>query len=244
MEGRSFNGRGGGRGRGGGGFAGRGRDGENDDEKSFTDDKPKEFYIPPDPSTNEAEIFNTGIESGINFQKYDKIPVKVTGDDIPPPVMSFKTSGLSDFLLQNIEKCGYKDPTPIQKTAIPIVQAKRDLMACAQTGSGKTAAFILPILNALLTDPTDMKVGKPQVVIISPTRELTIQVICFVKQPLDDFIFFLIEHNIVPDIHRGTEIRIQQLPENGCYLWWHRYAISKWLDICKIVPDEISAKLN
>ncbi|XP_037042956.1 ATP-dependent RNA helicase vasa [Bradysia coprophila] len=142
----------------------------------FKDDKPREFYIPPDPSTDEREIFSTGIESGLNFAKYDKIPIKVTGRDTPKPILNFRDSGLSDYLLTNVAKCGYKEPTPIQKTAIPIIKAKRDLMACAQTGSGKTAAFILPILNALLSEPMDMKVSKPQVVIISPTRELAIQI--------------------------------------------------------------------
>lgn len=112
----------------------------------------------------------------MNFEKYDKIPIKVTGNDTPKPILSFRESGLSDLLLTNVGKCGYKEPTPIQKTAIPIVKAKRDLMACAQTGSGKTAAFILPILNALLSEPTDLKISKPQAIIISPTRELTNQV--------------------------------------------------------------------
>lgn len=91
--------------------------------------------------------------------------------------MQFRNSGLSDFLCTNVEKCGYKEPTPIQKTAIPIILAKRDLMACAQTGSGKTAAFILPILHLLLTEERDLTTGRPHVVIISPTRELAIQVI-------------------------------------------------------------------
>jgi len=52
----------------------------------------------------------------------------------------------------------------------------RDLMACAQTGSGKTAAFLLPIINALLNDTEHITPGRPQVLIISPTRELCIQV--------------------------------------------------------------------
>lgn len=156
----------------------------------------KEFYIPPDPSSDEKEIFGQGITSGLNFSKYDKIPVKVTGGNPPKPIMNFGDSGLTDFLLQNIAKSGYTDPTPIQKTAIPIIMAKRDLMACAQTGSGKTAAFILPILNTLLNESLEVLIGRPQVVIISPTRELTSQVSCL----LTTTSFHHEQNDIVADI--------------------------------------------
>jgi probable ATP-dependent RNA helicase DDX4 len=82
--------------------------------------------------------------------------------------------------LDNIEKSGYKKPTPIQKYAIPCVLAKRDLMGCAQTGSGKTAAFLLPIIHSLLEDGAEPNMGAspqtPQAVIVAPTRELAIQI--------------------------------------------------------------------
>ena len=55
--------------------------------------------------------------------------------------------GLADVVIQNVQKSNYTTPTPVQKYAIPIITEGRDLMACAQTGSGKTAAFLLPILN-------------------------------------------------------------------------------------------------
>lgn len=109
--------------------------------------------------------------------------------------MRFREAGLSSFLCTNVEKSGYIEPTPIQKTAIPIVMAKRDLMACAQTGSGKTASFILPILHTLLTEKKDASSGKPHVVIISPTRELTSQV--FIRLPYNMSILFNV---IVADI--------------------------------------------
>lgn len=83
-------------------------------------------------------------------------------------------------MVENILKSGYKKPTPIQKHALPIIMGGRDLMGCAQTGSGKTAAFLIPIINVLLQDPRDLVTGpsgaQPQVLIVSPTRELTMQI--------------------------------------------------------------------
>ena len=88
--------------------------------------------------------------------------------------------GLRQLLRDNVAKSGYKKPTPIQKYAIPIIMNKRDLMACAQTGSGKTAAFLLPILHNILEDECDPHTGdapqKPQAVVVAPTRELALQI--------------------------------------------------------------------
>lgn len=100
----------------------------------------------------------------------------MTGENCPAPISCFNESGLSSFLLNNVRKSGYNRPTPIQKNAIPIVLSQRDVMGCAQTGSGKTAAFLLPILHTLLLENRTMIVGKPHVVIVPPTRELAIQI--------------------------------------------------------------------
>lgn len=106
--------------------------------------------------------------------------VKCSGDNAPPPATSFESMGLRQLLRDNVDKSGYKKPTPIQKYAIPIIMNKRDLMACAQTGSGKTAAFLLPILHNILEDECDPHTGdapqKPQAVIVAPTRELALQI--------------------------------------------------------------------
>uniref|UniRef100_A0A1L8DJ02 RNA helicase n=1 Tax=Nyssomyia neivai TaxID=330878 RepID=A0A1L8DJ02_9DIPT len=143
---------------------------------SVTDEKPKEFYIPPELPTDENEIFSSKINQGVNFGEFQKIPVKVSGENLPTPINDFPSSGLREFLLTNVEKSGYTVPTPIQKHSIPVIMSGRDLMGCAQTGSGKTAAFLLPIINALLNDNRDLTIGQPHVLIITPTRELCIQI--------------------------------------------------------------------
>lgn len=100
----------------------------------------------------EDQLFAQGITTGINFSKYKSIPVQVTDtarNQAPAKCETFEQCGLNSFLLDNIKSANYTTPTPIQQNAIPIIKAKRDLMACAQTGSGKTAAFLLPMIDAL-----------------------------------------------------------------------------------------------
>jgi ATP-dependent RNA helicase RhlE len=86
--------------------------------------------------------------------------------------MSFGTFGLHPTLLGAIHTLGYIDPTPIQKAAIPAILTGRDLIGCAQTGTGKTAAYLLPLLHRLLHDAA----RGPRVLIVLPTRELAVQV--------------------------------------------------------------------
>lgn len=70
--------------------------------------------------------------------------IAVSGENPPAAVATFEAAGLRQLLLGNVAKSGYTKPTPIQKVAIPMAMMKRDMMSCAQTGSGKTAAFLLP----------------------------------------------------------------------------------------------------
>ena len=91
--------------------------------------------------------------------------------------MTFRDLGLDDSLLRALQSEGYTQPTPIQEQAIPIVLQGDDLIACAQTGTGKTAAFALPILQYLLETPKDTGRLRPiRSLILSPTRELAIQI--------------------------------------------------------------------
>lgn len=143
----------------------------------------------------ELELFGTADDTlfqstGINFDNYDEIPVEASGDNVPEPVTTFTSPPLEKHLLSNITLARYLKPTPVQKYSIPIVAEKRDLMACAQTGSGKTGGFLFPILSEMYLngpspDPPVMKSGPqrfqghkahPQALILAPTRELVSQI--------------------------------------------------------------------
>ncbi len=87
--------------------------------------------------------------------------------------MSFSTLKLHPNLLQGIKELGFARPTPIQADAIPPALAGRDVLACAMTGSGKTAAFLLPILHQLMDKPR----GKTRALVLTPTRELAAQIL-------------------------------------------------------------------
>ncbi|KAH7408898.1 ATP-dependent RNA helicase ded1 [Cadophora sp. MPI-SDFR-AT-0126] len=137
------------------------------------------FGIADDPSKQ---------QTGINFEKYDDIPVEASGTNVPEPVLRFTNPPLDDHLIRNIELAHYKVPTPVQKYSIPIVMGGRDLMACAQTGSGKTGGFLFPILSqAFIHGPSPAPAGSganfgrqrkayPTSLILAPTRELVSQI--------------------------------------------------------------------
>jgi ATP-dependent RNA helicase RhlE len=90
--------------------------------------------------------------------------------------MHFQDLKLIAPLLRAVEAEGYTSPTPIQEHAIPHVLAGSDLIACAQTGTGKTAAFALPILQRLMQAPRKQASPAPRVLVLSPTRELAAQI--------------------------------------------------------------------
>ena len=88
--------------------------------------------------------------------------------------MSFADLGLSDELLRALSDSAYSEPTPIQQQAIPSVLMGRDLIGIAQTGTGKTAAFVLPMIDVLHHGRTRARM--PRSLILEPTRELAAQV--------------------------------------------------------------------
>ena len=88
-----------------------------------------------------------------------------------PTSLSFDDLSLSAPIIKALNKVGYETPSPIQAEIIPFVAAGRDVIGQAQTGTGKTAAFALPLLSKI-----DLKIKTPQILVLAPTRELAIQV--------------------------------------------------------------------
>lgn len=87
--------------------------------------------------------------------------------------LSFRDIGVSEALVKDLAKAGLSSPTPIQAQAIPAALVGRDVIGCAQTGTGKTAAFVIPVIERLARLPK----GEPQALILAPTRELALQIL-------------------------------------------------------------------
>lgn len=90
--------------------------------------------------------------------------------------MTFKELGLNERVLKSLDGLNYINPTPIQEKSIPYILKKRDLLGCAQTGTGKTAAFALPIISNLINEQSGDFNRKIKVLILTPTRELALQI--------------------------------------------------------------------
>ncbi|HSH40936.1 MAG TPA: DEAD/DEAH box helicase [Arenicellales bacterium] len=123
--------------------------------------------------------------------------------------MSFEQLGLDSRILKAVKQSGFNQPTDIQTHAIPPALAGRDLMACAQTGTGKTAAFVLPILQRLLK-PAAGKGNGPRALVLTPTRELAQQV----SEAVAQFGRFcgLTTGNLVGGVSYGPQHRMLRKP--------------------------------
>jgi ATP-dependent RNA helicase RhlE len=108
----------------------------------------------------------------------DVVATVATAAAVVPTVsgVAFTDLGLSDSVLKALTAEGYVNPTPIQQKAIPEVLAGRDLLGCAQTGTGKTAAFALPMIERLMASNTARDARRPRALVLSPTRELSAQI--------------------------------------------------------------------
>ncbi len=131
--------------------------------------------------------------------------------------MSFKNLQLIEPVLQALAKEGYTIPTPIQEKSIPAILQKRDLQGCAQTGTGKTAAFVIPILQLMYEEKqtADQTSHHVKALILTPTRELAIQIGESIRAygrylPLRHHVIFggIPQHSQVQAIRRGVDILV------------------------------------
>jgi len=204
---------GGGSGYSGGGYGSRGPPRRN--EKGFHGDTRPDKRL-------EKQLFEKEIQqvTGINFDAYDNIPVETSGADTPSPIDKFDPEVIGDDLFRNVQLCGYAKPTPVQKYSIPIATANRDLMACAQTGSGKTAGFLFPIIMTMLrnggSEPEGGIRGRrtyPECLILAPTRELASQI----QEEAQKFLYCTGIASVV--CYGGADVRDQlRQIERGCDL--------------------------
>lgn len=139
--------------------------------------------------------------------------------------MKFSDFNFESNLQEGLDSMGFNTPTPIQEQAIPIILSKRDLIGCAQTGTGKTAAFLLPILNKLAKDPT----GSTNTLIIVPTRELALQI----DQALQGFSYFTSVSSLA--IYGGSD---------GSSFEREKRALSEGANIIIATPGRLMAHLN
>jgi hypothetical protein len=127
--------------------------------------QPVERYVPPPPPTSEADIFGEAVTRGENFGKYHRTQARCTPEGkivapfqsffIPPvlfegrvkPIELYEEANLGTQVLSNIRRAHFEEPTPIQRYALPCIQQRDDLTACAQTGSGKTVCDNLSVFE-------------------------------------------------------------------------------------------------
>src|SRR6201985_3601783 len=142
------------------------------------------------------------------------------------PTLTFKEFGLDESLLEGIEASGYENATPVQEQVIPLILSGKDIIASAQTGTGKTAAFLLPIVNRLLGSRHDDQVNA---LVIVPTRELAVQI----AQNLEGLSYFTPISSIA--VYGGGD---------GSSFSTEKQALSRGADIVICTPGRMIAHLN
>ncbi|MDP4244323.1 MAG: DEAD/DEAH box helicase [Bacteroidota bacterium] len=140
--------------------------------------------------------------------------------------MNFREFGLNDNLLEGIDASGYENATPVQEQVIPLILAGRDIIASAQTGTGKTAAFLLPIINNLMISRIEDQVNA---LVIVPTRELAVQI----AQNLEGLSYFTPISSIA--VYGGGD---------GSNFTTEKQALSRGADIVICTPGRMIAHLN
>jgi superfamily II DNA/RNA helicase len=141
--------------------------------------------------------------------------------------MLFTDLPLCDSLLDGLQAMNFKETTPIQEQAIPVILQKRDLIACAQTGTGKTAAFLLPLLNNLQTEPHEEH--KVNAIIMAPTRELAQQI----DQQMEGFSYFTPFSSVA--VYGGNDGEAWEIQKRG---------LTNGADVVVATPGRLLSHIN
>ena len=143
-------------------------------------------------------------------------------------IVKFSDFKFNHQLLEGLESMGFENLTPIQEQTIPLILEHKDLIACAQTGTGKTAAYLLPVLNKL-AETHDEDIHEINTIIIAPTRELALQI----DQQLEGFAYF-IDVSSLPVYGGGDGMGFEQ----------QKKALTKGADIIVATPGKLLSHLN
>ncbi|KAM6262152.1 putative ATP-dependent RNA helicase DDX59 isoform 1-T7 [Porphyrio hochstetteri] len=137
----------------------------------LTKDSQAETHLPDTPYSYRDHSFILGLQDEQIENLKQQLGIAVQGHQVPRPIVEFEHCGFPETLNHNLKNCGYEVPTPIQMQMIPVGLLGRDIVASADTGSGKTAAFLLPVIMRVLKETET-----PSALILAPTRELAIQI--------------------------------------------------------------------
>lgn len=131
-------------------------------------------YVRDNNGNSESDGFASSKQESLR----KRLAISVSRGPVPEPILTFTSCGLTQKLVENIEAAGYEMPTPVQMQSIPAALAGQSLLVSAETGSGKTGSYLIPILNhcvkANVKQP--QSVQRPLAIVLTPTRELCIQV--------------------------------------------------------------------
>ena len=141
--------------------------------------------------------------------------------------MRFDELALSDSVLEGLQAMNFKEATPVQEHTIPLILEKRDVIACAQTGTGKTAAFILPLLHNL--EQSDDKADKIKAIIMAPTRELAQQI----DQQMEGFSYFTSFSSVA--VYGGNDKQAWDVQNKG---------LLKGADVVIATPGRLLSHIN
>lgn len=144
---------------------------------------------------------------------------------IPSNTLKFSEFNLSESVFESVEAMGFEDASPVQEKVIPIALEKKDLIACAQTGTGKTAAYLLPLMHHLESDKSD----KIKALILAPTRELVLQI----DQQFQGFAYFSGLESIA--VYGGNDSAIWEQ---------QRVAIERGSNVLVASPGRLLAHMN